>query len=166
MSVPGLSDAEVKALQDEFGISEAEIAAEAAKVSNSQGIDETGYPVPPRKDDLLRFFRDVRGESQENYGQISRSGNLNDNELGRLPLTQRFYLDLGLFCETENLDNVSTFLRSRANIWSDTSLSRKGFLLKLPVSNLTKRQDLGTPKTTVKRSLFGGEQVVREGMED
>lgn len=166
MSVVGLSDEEVSAIQQEFGLSEAEIQKEVDAIQKGETGQSSHYPAPPKKDDLLKFMRDIRSEEQKNYDRISRTGNLQDGEIGKLTLTQRTYLNIGNYNESEGYEDVAFYLRKKANIWADTSLSRKALFVKLPFSNTNIMKSLSAPKTTTKKSLFGGEQVIQEGGEE
>lgn len=163
MSVEGLTDEEVKKLKEEFGVSEEEIKSEIDSLKSNSG---TGWsPEPPAKDDLLRFLRDILGLKDKEADKISRVGNLKDDELGRLPLTVRTYLNIARYAEAEHLTEVSEYLRGKANIWANTSLSRKGFFVRLPFTSTRISKDLGKPITTEKKGLFSS-QTIKEGVEE
>lgn len=158
-----LTEEERKSLKQEFGVTDEEIDAEINSLTQNQ--EDSAVPEPPRKDDLLRFIRDVLVLRREDYQQISRTGNLDDREIGNLKLTTRSYLDIANYAETENYDKVAGYLRDKSNIAMTTSLSRRGFFLKLPFSQTKISRNLSNPKRTIQKSLFGGSKEIVEGEE-
>lgn len=164
MSEELLTDAERKALKD-IGMTDEQIDAELANIQATGSIIPD-TPIPERKDDILRFMRDIISLKQSEYDKISRVGNLKDDELGKLSISVRRYLDVAGYAETEYGEGVAGYLRSKSNIWADTSLSRKGFFVRLPFTKTNISQSMGAPRRTVKKSLFGGEKEVVENVEE
>ena len=130
-------------------------------------VDEgEDFPQPSNKDSLLKLFRDVLNFGVDDYSKSSKSGNLKDWELGKLPLDTRHYLSIANYADTENLSSVADFLRGRADVLANTSLSRGGFLLKLIVTQRKFSGIIEPKKFETKKSFFGGEKVVESGGEE
>jgi len=123
------------------------------------------FPESPSKDNLLKLFRDIIGYGKDDYDKISKTGNLKDFEIGGIKMSVRDYLSIANFASSENLSSVASFLRSKSNVITNTSLSRSAKLLNLIV---TQRRLSGTlePKSReVKKGLFG-ETVTERGGEE
>ena len=127
--------------------------------------EETGFPEAPKKDDVVKFFRDILNLKGNQYDQISRTGNLKEEELGSLPLHTRAYLNIANYCDSEGIDTVASYLRDKSNIIINTSLSRKGEFLKLLVTQKKISKTFGSPKRQIKKSLFGSDTIIEEGGE-
>lgn len=123
-----------------------ELAEEMEKLGGDG--KEYGYPKAPPKESIFRFFRHILGLTDS-----SKVGNLDKDELGNLKLSVRDYLDIANYAEAENLDQVTAYLRSKAETVLSTSMSKKGFLSQLFVTQIKKEQKLSKPE--VKKSLFG-----------
>lgn len=158
-----LTQEEIDQLKREHGVTDQEIQ-DMVNQYNALTPSSFDSPDPPRKDDLLRFIRDVLALENKEYQKISRVGNLQKEEMGRLTLTVRTYQDIGLFCDSEGLDDVAKYLRNKSIVTLDTSLSRSGMFIRLPFSNTRIHQQLSSPKKTVSKSLFGGTKEVYEGV--
>lgn len=116
-----------------------------------------GSPSPAYKDNIFKFFREILKKKDP-----TRVGNLKDDELGNMRLSVRDYLDLGAYARAEGLGDVADYLDNKAFISAGTSMSRKGFLAQLFVTQIKKEQKMGQPLPQ-KTGLFGG--LKKEGEE-
>jgi len=115
-----------------------------------------GVPEQPSKDSIFKFFRELL------YLKDSRKiGNLTDREIGMMRLGVRHYLELALFADTMGWGKVSTYLSQRAEIYLATSLSRKGFLPQLFVTQI-KREIKPEPKKDEKKPWFKKSEPIKE----
>jgi hypothetical protein len=126
---------------------------------------ETGFPEPPTKEGMVKFFRDILNLVDE-HEKINRTGNLKEEELGMLPISARAYNDIATYADTEKLTAVASYLRGKSNIVMSTSLSRKAKFLELFVTQRKVSRTLGAPKREVHKKMFGGETIKEEGVED
>lgn len=118
-------------------------------------------PPPPDKYDLWKFFREVKSLSgDDDFFEHLKIGNLNDDELGLMNHSVRRYADLGAYAHVEGLDDVSDFLWNKAAFLTSTSLSRKGFLIQMAITQKRVSKHLGAKRTTTKSGLFGDTTVV------
>jgi hypothetical protein len=121
------------------------------------GNKNYGYPTPPTKDSIFKFFRDILGLEDS-----SKAGNLESNEMGQLKLTVRHYQDLANFAKYRNLDIVNAYLKGKSEIILSTSLSRKGFLPQLFVTQIKKEQKMRKAEAQVKQGFFSPKPKVVE----
>ena len=105
------------------------------------------FPEPPSKDSIFKFFREIL---QSNDSR--KTGNLLETELGRSKLGVRHYLEVAAYAEVEGWSLVSQYLVDKAEIISSTSMSRKGFLAQLFVTQI--RKDKKDKSTPVKKSFW------------
>lgn len=124
-----------------------------------------GYPDPPSKESLMKFFKDIIGFGKSDFDKISKTGNLSQGEIGFLSLPTRNYLSLARYVESEGWDKVAVYLRGKANIVSGTSLSKRGFLINMAVTQKRVSRSLGSPTREVKKGLFGSTEKV-SGVEE
>jgi len=94
-----------------------------------------GMPPPQRKDTIFRFFRDLLDRKDS-----SKVANLMNEELGKPKITVRGFQTVALYADAEDLDIVAKYLRAEGEITLATSLSRKGFLPQLFVTQIKKEQ--------------------------
>lgn len=128
--------------------------------------DDHGYPEPQIRDNLLKFFRDVLGLKSRDHEMISKTGNLKDGEIGWLSLPVRNYLSIANYCDTEGYGTVSSYLRGKAIITLNTSLSRKAKLLEFVVTQKNIKKNV-LPKTVeTKSGMFGSTTTESGGEED
>lgn len=83
-----------------------------------------------------------------------RLGNVKEEELGEPQITIRGLKELEVFSEdVEKNDLWTNYFKKRAELITETSLSRDGFLLKLPV---TSKQELSSlaPKRKTNKGWF------------
>lgn len=84
------------------------------------------------------------------HDDTTRIGNVKEEELGEPQLTLRGVKELELFCkEIEGNELWSDYFKNLAEIQTSTSLSKEGFLLRLPV---TSKQELSDGRKVVKQN--------------
>lgn len=72
----------------------------------------------------------------------TKTGNLNEEELGKTNLPLRSAKELELFCEQVwNQKSWKEYFKKLGNINTDTSLSKEGFLMRLGVTQKKELQD-------------------------
>ncbi len=115
---------------------------ELDKQLKGMGVDskDYGYPEAPKKDSIFKFFRDIL-----NLKDSSKAANLSTAEIGNLALSVRKYQDIALYADSEGLDKVANYLLAKSQIVLATSLSKKGFLAQLFVTQIKKEQKLSKP---------------------
>ena len=107
--------------------------------AEAQMAAQFGYPRPPSKDTIFKFFRYIIG-----LDDSSKIGNLSKTELGDPKLSVRDWQSISKYAEAENLPQVSRYLMGQGEITLATSSSYKGFLAKLFVTQI-KREQKATP---------------------
>ena len=117
-----------------------------------------GAPKQISKDTIFKFFKEILISTDSR-----KTGNLKENELGQMSLPVRGYLSVASYAKAEGLERVASYLIEQAEITSSTSMSRKGFLAQLFVTQIKKEQKLKEPK--FKKTLFGGIKEIKEGGE-
>lgn len=127
--------------------------------------EPSDFPEPPKKYDVIQFFRDILGLERTDYDKISRTGFLKEEELGNLVLPVRAYHNFANYSETEKYDKVAEYLRNKANIIFNSSLSRKGFFITSFNTQKKISKNVGQPRREEKTGLFG-KTVVEEGEGD
>lgn len=113
------------------------------------------YPTQKKHEDVLKILKEVINFTDDDYIQISKTGNLREHELGDMPLNVRVYLNIAGYAGAENLDLVSHYLRSKSNIINISSLSLKGMLLNLIVTDKRITRNMGSVVREKKTGLFG-----------
>lgn len=118
----------------------------------ASGLDEemAGFAKPSMKDGIYKFFRELLHTKDS-----KKIGNLREEEIGKVRMGVRHYLDLALYAEAENLNKVGDYLRAKGENILATSMSRKGFLSQLFVTQI-KRDQKVIPQQPQKKGLFGG----------
>lgn len=117
-----------------------------------------GYPSPPSKDSIFKFFREIL-----KLDDSRKVANLKEREIGTLRLPSRSYLDIASYADTEGLEKVSEYLVRKSEIISATSMGREGFLSKLFVTQIKKEQKVKSSGEVIKKGLFGNTKIVDEG---
>lgn len=140
--------------------------AELQSMGLNMGGLNTGFPEAPSKESVVKFFRDVLNLKEEEYDKISRTGNLAKEEIGRLPLHVRAYLNIANYASSEALDRVAMYMRSKSNIMLNTSLSLKAAFLTLFVTQKKVSRNLGMPSREVKTGLFSSTEKVTGSEEE
>lgn len=88
-----------------------------------------GYPKAEEKQNIFAFFRKVISMSD-----TTRTSNLNEDELGLAKIPVRTNLELSEYCKVMGLKGLSTYFNQEAQIITNSSLSREGFLDRLAVT--------------------------------
>ena len=161
----GLSDEEWESLKTEFNLSDEELSNYISAFGNNSNNDGS-IPTPEKKDDVLKFLRDVFKIKETEHLQMNRTGNLSSEELGRLMLPVRGYADVANYNTTENMDRVALYLRGKADNLITTSTSKKGFFLNLITTIRKVNKNIGSKSVIRESSLFGGTKERIEGGEE
>lgn len=136
---------------------EIEITPEELEELESAGL---GYPKKGEKEGILAFFKKVLSTKDN-----TKTGNVNEEELGFVRLPVRTNLELDNYCRTMGMKGLADYFQDKAQIVSSSSLSKEGFLDKLVVtqkreSELKQRRFSNAQK----KNWFGRkEQTVTEG---
>lgn len=146
-----MSDESVQADFDEY----------LAKVAAKYDVGAGDYPEAPTKDSQLLFMRDVVEEVDAL--KQAKTSNLDEREAGFTPISVSDLLRISHFARSEGLGVVGDYLDRRALIVGGVSLGRKAKLLDTLFTVRRETRTLGTPRTTVKRNLFGQETKIVEG---
>lgn len=123
-----------------------------------------GAPAEPDRYGLWRFFREVKdlGEGGSWFSH-AKVGNLSGVELGLLLHSVRRYLDLANYADVEGLGEVSDYLRLKSALISASSLSKRGFLVQMAVTQKRVSKHVGSRKVMTKTGLLGRTEVVEGG---
>ena len=111
------------------------------------GDKSYGYPKPPSKESIFKFFRHILGLEDS-----SKVGNLDKMELGMPNIPVRAWQEIANYAEAEDLNIVTAYLRSKGEVTLSTSMAKKGFLAQLFVTQIKKEQKIHKPKE--KKGLF------------
>ena len=122
------------------------------------GSKDYGYPKSPTKDSVFKFFRDIL-----DLNDSSKAANLDEHELGKLKLAVRHYQDLANYAEMEGIDTLRDYFIRKSEIILSTSLSRKGFLAQLFVTQIKREQKIKKPSEQKKN--WYGKKIEGEGVE-
>jgi len=77
----------------------------------------------------------------------TKTGNVNEEELGKPNLPIRTYKELALFCsEIANMDYFADYFRKKSEIITSTSLSKEAKLINLAVMQKRQIEDVTKPK--------------------
>lgn len=113
------------------------------------------YPTPKKHEDVLKILKEVINFKDEDWVQITKTGNVREHELGNMPLNVRVYLNIAGYANAEGLSLVSNYLRAKSNIINASSLSLKGMLLNLIVTDKRITKNMGAVVREKKTGLFG-----------
>lgn len=105
-----------------------------------------GWPTPPGKDGTYQFFREIL-----KLEDPSRVGNLSGEELTQI----RHYLNIAAYADVEGLDTVADYIRKRGFRIASTSMSKKGFLAELFVTNIRKEKKIQSTPVITRRGFLG-----------
>lgn len=132
-----------------------QLEAELAELEalSADGKTSYGSPSPEKKENIFKFFMEVL-----NLKESWKVGNLKDEEIGKIRLGVRSYLELARYAEAEGLQLVSSYFTDKARIVSDPTLGRKGFFLQTSVTQIKKEQKLKEPSQKKKGLFFGGKK--------
>lgn len=110
-----------------------------------------GYPTPPSKENLFKFFNGIIDKVDSR-----KVSNLKESELGVPKLTVRGYLEIADYMKSEGMIKVADYLRNKAEIINSTSSSRKGFLAQLFVTQI--KRDHKIKGTEEKKGWFANKK--------
>jgi len=125
--------------------------------STSRGGE--AYPTGPSKDSIFKFFREILERADS-----SKAANVDKYELGYLPLPVRAYQSIAHYCEMRGLGLWQRWAMGKGEIILATSLSKKGFLPQLFVTQI-KREQKGPSSRVVEKGFFGKKKVIDDGGE-
>jgi len=110
-----------------------------------------GYPQQEDKNNIFTFFKKVLS-----MDDTSRTANLTETELGGVRIPVRTLEMLSLYCCQMGLTGLGEHFMKEAQVITNTSLSREGFLDKLVVTS-KKEMETSTrmpPTASQKRRWF------------
>jgi len=137
-------------MSSENSLTEEELAALAEEgYFTDQEDPNYGAPAPSSKDDIFSFFKHLIEKED-----TRKTGNLSKEELGKPTIPVRSLQSIANYAELENLHSVSNFLKKESEIMLSTSLSLKGFLAQLFVTQI--RKDKRMRNEPPKTGFFGG----------
>lgn len=137
-----------------------EIEEHMLNLAHKYEVGSGDYPEVPTKDNQLNFMRDVVKE--EDSVRQAKTANLLEKEAGNTRISVLDYLRIARYAESEGLDKVSEYLQHQAFLVSAVSLGRKAKLIETLFTVTRQTRNLGTPKETSKKGLFGS-TIVKEG---
>ena len=108
-----------------------------------------GSPKSPDKESLFKFYNKLL-----TIKDTTRIGNLTSPEIGLGRLSVRGYKSIALYAEAEGLNIVKDYFNNQANIMTETSMSKKGFMSQLFFTQI-KREKKDKPKTEKKKWFSG-----------
>jgi len=113
-----------------------QLTAEEIELLQQSGM---GYPQQEEKNNIFTFFKKVL-----NMDDTSRTANLTEVELGGIRIPVRTLEMLSLYCIQMGLTGLGEHFMKEAQVITNTSLSRLGFLDQLVV---TSKREMGTIAT-------------------
>ncbi len=111
-----------------------------------------GSPSAAQKESLFKFYNKLL-----TIRDTTRIGNLTSIEIGLGRLSVRGNKSIALYAEAEGLSIVKDYLNNQANILTETSMAKKGFMSQLFFTQI-KREKKDKPKTESKRWFSGKEK--------
>ncbi len=118
---------------------------------------DTGYgsPKSPDKESLFKFYNKLL-----TIKDTTRIGNLTANEIGLGRLSVRGNKSIALYAEAEGLNTIRDYFNDLANITTETSMSKKGFMSQLFFTQIKReKKDSSNVK---KKSWFGDKNKSEE----
>lgn len=128
------------------------------EVAQKYDVGSGEFPELPSKDSTLQFMRDVVDE-QDALSQ-AKTANLSSEEAGFSRVSVSDLLNISSYADSEGLGVVRDFLERRALVVSGVSLGRDAKLLNTLFTVRRETRNLGTPRSTTKKNLFGETKVV------
>ena len=113
------------------------------------GSTSYGSPKSPDKESLFKFYNKLL-----TIKDTTRIGNLTSQEIGLGRLSVRGNKSIALYAKAEGLNGISDYFNNQANILTETSMAKKGFMSQLFFTQI-KREKKDKPKTERKK-WFGG----------
>lgn len=133
-----------------------ELAALEEQIAEASKVGQPDSPKAPSKDSIFKFFREIIHTKDS-----SKVANLSKIELGNLNHSVRFYQRVSIYSEEEGLKTISSYFSRLGEIILATSMSKKGFLDQLFVTQIKKEQKMDKP--VGKKPWFGLGKSVDEG---
>ena len=130
-----VSDEEIKQLEEELKKLEDKDAS-------------YGSPKSPDKESLFKFYNKLL-----TIKDTTRIGNLTAPEIGLSRLSVRGNKSIALYAEVEGLNIVRDYFNNQANILTETSMAKKGFMSQLFFTQI-KREKKDKDRTE-KKKWFG-----------
>lgn len=145
-------------------MTEDQLDSEIAKLQNEikeLGGDKSGtfsdYPKAVSQDSIYKFFREILNIKV--IDKLSKVGNIEKEEIGKIKLGVRNYMEIASYAEAEGLNTVADYLNNKAAIILSTSLSKKAKLLNTFVTQIKKQESItGTKEEKKKKSGWGKEK--------
>lgn len=136
----------------------AQLEEEIKQMETTPSDNTPFYPTPEKKDGTLLFFRDLIKAKDSR-----KIANINNQELGITPISVRGYLNIANFCASQNLNpSITAYFNNRAEIVAATSMSHKGFLVNLAVTQIKREQKLMS-QPEQKKGFFSSFSKPKEG---
>ncbi len=114
-----------------------------------------GSPKSPDKESLYKFYNKLL-----TIKDTTRIGNLTAPEIGLGRLSVRGNKSISLYAEAEGLNIVADYFNNQANILTETSMAKKGFMSQLFFTSI-KREKKDKPQTE-KKKWFSGKKEEAE----
>ena len=111
-----------------------------------------GSPKSPDKESLFKFYNKLL-----TIKDTTRIGNLLATEIGVSRLSVRGNKSIALYAEAEGLNLVSEYFINRANIITETSMAKKGFMSQLFFTSI-KKEKKDKPQTEKKKWFTGSKK--------
>ncbi len=146
-----LSEEELKEYAEQ--LEEEQTQKEKERYEEIQGL---GYPKAPEQDSIIKFFRDILGF--KDISTLSRVGNLDTTELGKMDLSVRGYRTIANFANSQSWNKVSNYFDSKAAIQLETSLSKNAKLIETFVTQIKKQQKINTDSKPQKKGFWGSKK--------
>ena len=95
--------------------------------------------------------------------KMSETANFRAEEVGKPKVPVLTYHHIAGYARSEGYDLVENYLLGKSGSVAIVSLGRRAKLIETLFTVRREMKNLGTPKTTIKRSMFGGSTEIREG---
>jgi hypothetical protein len=144
--------------------SEDDIDNELAKIeeeikqyeSNPTSISSPTMP-DKNKDNIFIFARELIKSTD-----TRKFGFLDQKHIGNPKMTINDYLEIADYCDIEGMQPLGKVFRDEAENILSTSLSNKGFLLKILVTQIKKEQKMPVNPTAQKSSFWNKNKEVKD----
>lgn len=145
-----MSDEELKRLQMES--------------NEHTGLLSGSWPEGTSKDSMLALVRDtIDIDHEEEPIRQAKMANFRDEEVGKPKSPVLAYENYAHYAMVEGHTNVALYLRGKVGGVAALSLGRKAKLLDSTFTSRREIKNLGTPRVTTEKHLFGPDKVIREG---
>jgi hypothetical protein len=137
-------DLQIKNVIDQADIEIKKLKDEMAEMEH----EDSALPMTPEKDSSFKFYREIL-----NSRESKKTGNLSGAELGQLNHSVRRYEEMANLASYVQRPHFAEYMRRKGEIVSSTSMSKKGFFMKLIVTRIRQSKD-ETVKNNEKKSIF------------